>query len=382
MGFAIPGAGGGGSGGNGLSAYEIAVQLGFSGSIEEWEASLRGGNGLSAYEIAVANGFSGTQAQWLASLKGIDGLNGSDFDPSSSAVVIRGRILYDQTSGADYVSIKSSGNWAAGRDTLLALAKAMRPASEAAKLTIHNVKVTFRTIGGGAGGAYGGYQPHGGFPGIVTDREFFLSDLPATSIPYVVGGGGSAGNPGGQTSVGGVGDRWRTLSASVSRGGNDPAEHGAFDALNRGFGLDPGLPILSAMAYLGASTSSSLAWSSARGPGGGGTAARNAASGSGVKMWSPWGGAGSRLAACNPTNGGSPNTNGAERHGSDCNPLYFDSMGGGGAAAVSSSYSAGNGGFPGAGGGSGHPDGSSTWAGGGGNGEIRLQFTALEIVKT
>jgi len=35
------------------------------------------GNGLSAYEVAVENGFSGTEAQWLASLKGPKGDDGN-----------------------------------------------------------------------------------------------------------------------------------------------------------------------------------------------------------------------------------------------------------------------------------------------------------------
>lgn len=37
-----------------------------------------GQNGLSAYEVAVANGFSGTEAEWLESLKGKDGKNGTN----------------------------------------------------------------------------------------------------------------------------------------------------------------------------------------------------------------------------------------------------------------------------------------------------------------
>lgn len=83
----------------GKSAYEIAVDNGFSGTVEEWLASLKGekGNtgatgakgdkgdtgatgakgatgaagkdGKSAYELAVQQGFSGTLDEWLASLK-------------------------------------------------------------------------------------------------------------------------------------------------------------------------------------------------------------------------------------------------------------------------------------------------------------------------
>lgn len=33
----------------------------------------RGEQGLSAYEVAVANGYTGTEAQWLESLNGTDG---------------------------------------------------------------------------------------------------------------------------------------------------------------------------------------------------------------------------------------------------------------------------------------------------------------------
>ena len=85
---------------NGLSAYELVVQEGFTGSLAEWLNSLKGAdgkngvdgkdgadglngkdgingkdgeNGLSAYEIALKNGFIGTESEWLSSLKGKDG---------------------------------------------------------------------------------------------------------------------------------------------------------------------------------------------------------------------------------------------------------------------------------------------------------------------
>ena len=56
---------------DGKSAYEIAVENGFDGTVEEWLESLKGGE--SAYEIAVRNGFVGTEAEWLESLKGEKG---------------------------------------------------------------------------------------------------------------------------------------------------------------------------------------------------------------------------------------------------------------------------------------------------------------------
>ncbi|MGN1479723.1 MAG: hypothetical protein ACI4XH_08150, partial [Acutalibacteraceae bacterium] len=51
---------------NGLSAYEIAVQYGYEGTVQEWLGSLEG---KSAYEIAVENGYSGSESEWTASLK-------------------------------------------------------------------------------------------------------------------------------------------------------------------------------------------------------------------------------------------------------------------------------------------------------------------------
>lgn len=87
----------------GPSAYQHAQSLGFTGTLQQWLDSLRGPagaglpsggvtgqvvvktdagtawadyaggsgtEGLSAYEVAVVNGFSGTETQWLASLKG------------------------------------------------------------------------------------------------------------------------------------------------------------------------------------------------------------------------------------------------------------------------------------------------------------------------
>lgn len=89
--FALIGAGGT-SGANGLSAYELAVQNGYEGTVTEWLASLQGQDGvngldgtngvdgvdgLSAYQIAVNNGFVGTEQEWLASLHGVDGTSAS-----------------------------------------------------------------------------------------------------------------------------------------------------------------------------------------------------------------------------------------------------------------------------------------------------------------
>ncbi len=72
------------SGAAGKSAYEIAVEGGYKGTEAEWIASLKGVTGKpgvagkSAYEIAKENGFTGTEAEWLESLKGEVGETGAD----------------------------------------------------------------------------------------------------------------------------------------------------------------------------------------------------------------------------------------------------------------------------------------------------------------
>lgn len=61
---------------NGLSAYEVAKSMGYTGTVEEWIISLQGAvgaDGKSAFDLAKANGFSGTETEWLASLAGKDG---------------------------------------------------------------------------------------------------------------------------------------------------------------------------------------------------------------------------------------------------------------------------------------------------------------------
>lgn len=75
---------------NGKSAYELALQEGFQGSLSDWLETLKGKDGLdgkdgedglSSYELALLQGFSGSVHDWLESLKGekgSDGLNGLD----------------------------------------------------------------------------------------------------------------------------------------------------------------------------------------------------------------------------------------------------------------------------------------------------------------
>ena len=99
------------SGAQGKSAYEIAKENGYTGTTQEWLASLKGekgadgvspdmsqyatkedlshvqtgANGKSAYEIAVEKGFVGDEQAWLASLKGEKGADGTTPDMSQYA---------------------------------------------------------------------------------------------------------------------------------------------------------------------------------------------------------------------------------------------------------------------------------------------------------
>lgn len=59
---------------DGKSAYQLAVEEGYKGTLNEWLVHLVGADGKSAYELAVDLGFEGTEEEWIASLKGKDGV--------------------------------------------------------------------------------------------------------------------------------------------------------------------------------------------------------------------------------------------------------------------------------------------------------------------
>ena len=83
------------AGAAGKSAYDLAVEKGYKGTLDEWLASLKGekgndgengkpgndgapgANGKSAYELAVEKGYTGTLDEWLESLKGEKGQDGT-----------------------------------------------------------------------------------------------------------------------------------------------------------------------------------------------------------------------------------------------------------------------------------------------------------------
>ena len=141
---------------DGKSVYELALENGFTGNLDQWLKSLRGLDGLagkngadgksayelaggddrfmldgvdgflksligakgdtgergqdgkSAYEIAVANGYVGDEEQWLASLKGHDGERGQDGRDGESAFEAAGGELWFGTKEKWLASLKGA----------------------------------------------------------------------------------------------------------------------------------------------------------------------------------------------------------------------------------------------------------------------------------
>lgn len=111
----------GGTGKDGKSAYDIAVENGFNGTETEWLASLkgekgsqgiqgkqgtRGEKGKSAYESAVENGYTGTEAEWISSLKGARGTTGAKGADGQSAYDIAVKNGFTGTEAEWLASLK------------------------------------------------------------------------------------------------------------------------------------------------------------------------------------------------------------------------------------------------------------------------------------
>ena len=88
------------AGSDGKSAYELACEGGYIGTVQDWLVSLKGVDGKSAYELAVENGYSGTETSWLASLKGEKGDKGDKGDTGATGA--------DGIDGVDGVDGKSA----------------------------------------------------------------------------------------------------------------------------------------------------------------------------------------------------------------------------------------------------------------------------------
>ena len=73
----------GATGAAGKSAFELAQEKGYTGTIDEWLDSLRGevgSTGKSAFELAQEKGYTGTLDEWLESLIGATGPKGDKGD--------------------------------------------------------------------------------------------------------------------------------------------------------------------------------------------------------------------------------------------------------------------------------------------------------------
>ena len=105
---------------DGLSAYELAVENGFTGTLAEWLAFLKGkdgengvdgkngvngSDGKSAYIIAVEHGFVGTETEWLESLRGADGKDGLPGKDGKNGVDGKDGITPDMSSYATKTDI-------------------------------------------------------------------------------------------------------------------------------------------------------------------------------------------------------------------------------------------------------------------------------------
>lgn len=55
--------------------------------------NVKGNPGKSAYQLALAHGFSGTEEEWLASLKGKDGTDGSIIDIIETFIPDQGKLI-------------------------------------------------------------------------------------------------------------------------------------------------------------------------------------------------------------------------------------------------------------------------------------------------
>jgi len=114
---------------DGLSAYQLAGQQGYGGTLTAWLASLIGTAGLSAYEIARELGYGGTKTQWLASLNG------------KNASAILGNVTLAQTAtvaisaGTRRIVVTIPASWGViAGDPLIAL-----PSSAVAGYAVHDV---------------------------------------------------------------------------------------------------------------------------------------------------------------------------------------------------------------------------------------------------
>ena len=113
-------------GAEGKSAYELACANGYTGTVDEWIASLKGEkgdsgedgkdgrDGKSAYEVALANGYSGTEAEWISELLGNRTESGTGSGVGIESITVNAqkhlivRLTNNTTIDAGYIGISDS----------------------------------------------------------------------------------------------------------------------------------------------------------------------------------------------------------------------------------------------------------------------------------
>ena len=114
---------------DGASAYQLARQQGYGGTLTAWLASLAGLPGASAYDIAREMGFGGTKTQWLASLNG----KNSSAILGSAAIAQTATVAISAGTRRVVIAIPASWGVVAG-DPLVAL-----PSTALAGYAVHDV---------------------------------------------------------------------------------------------------------------------------------------------------------------------------------------------------------------------------------------------------
>ena len=119
----------GDDGNDGLSAYQLARQQGYGGTLTAWLASLIGAAGLSAYEVARELGYGGTKTQWLASL------NGKNASAILGSVTIAQTATVAISAGTRRMVVTIPASWGVvAGDPLIAL-----PSTAVAGYAVHDV---------------------------------------------------------------------------------------------------------------------------------------------------------------------------------------------------------------------------------------------------
>lgn len=210
-------------GDDGLSAYEVALNNGFTGSEQDWLASLvgppgadgvagidgyngmdgmngvDGTNGLSAYESAVANGFVGTEQEWLESIFASGAIAGNikvGVDSFDTINTVSTNLILDSATGLtildDNVDVTGNltidGNFTVSGTTTtlsatnLAVSDNMIYMNQAIATTISDV------VGNGTDVVYTTNEPHNYLVGYsvsingIDPSAYNLSDQTITAI--------------------------------------------------------------------------------------------------------------------------------------------------------------------------------------------------------